>query len=259
MKKKLFFIPVAAFYLAFIFIRVLPAEELSDSLESQNVVQEKTEKLEEEDKISGVAAETKETAPLPGLEASPAVPKRRTANISSTGQKGDNFIRLNVEKDGQLMQIQIDPLAVDAYIDIRYGIQGSEDMKQAEDVLKKRMTEPEAEQKTASAPEDEVDKKVKDLVKDFEPAKKKDKSMTEQVLQHIIKAQQLFYSGDYDGALSSAKAAVRLEKTASGYSLLGSIFYVTEDTDGAIAAWEKSLSIDPNQPEVTEILNYLKQ
>lgn len=236
--------------------------EIKEKIEDNtSEIKEDIQKIDDRETIPGLKIENK-TQNLNSKEVSDD--KKTPVKSITTSRKKDNLIRLNLEKNGQKIEIQLDPLAIDAYIDIRYNnFAGSQEKQNTDEVLQDRFidnTEKEKkqeEQVMETEKEQDLEKKVKEMISEIEPAKE-DKSMTEKVLSHIIKAQELFYENDYEAALEEAKTAVRIEKTAAGYSLLGSIFYMMEDTEGAIAAWEKSLSIDPEQTEVKEVLNELK-
>ncbi|MCA9731504.1 tetratricopeptide repeat protein [candidate division KSB1 bacterium] len=74
--------------------------------------------------------------------------------------------------------------------------------------------------------------------------------LTDDIIQDINLAQQLFYQDEYDEALKILNASLAKKKTASAYALGGSIYFVSGDMKEAVHAWENALKINPGLEEL---------
>ncbi len=55
------------------------------------------------------------------------------------------------------------------------------------------------------------------------------------------------------------QASLEKKKTATAYSLGGSIYFVSGEIDEAVRAWENALKIDPDLEEVRELVGRYKE
>ena len=90
--------------------------------------------------------------------------------------------------------------------------------------------------------------------------KKKDQEdLTDDIIQDINLAQKLFYEKHFSQALKVLQASLEKKKTATAYSLGGSIYFVSGEIDEAVRAWENALKIDPDLEQVRELVGRYKE
>ncbi len=100
---------------------------------------------------------------------------------------------------------------------------------------------------------------LEDLITGFEKKKNSKEDLTDDILQDINLAQKLFYEKHFDQALKVLQASLEKKKTATAYSLGGSIYFVSGEIDEAVRAWENALKIDPDLEEVRELVGRYKE
>lgn len=74
--------------------------------------------------------------------------------------------------------------------------------------------------------------------------------------EHIEKSQKLYYKKKYGLALKEVQEGLKLNPTAMGYALEGTIYLALDDTTSAVNSWKKSLEINPNMKDIKELLEY---
>lgn len=85
-----------------------------------------------------------------------------------------------------------------------------------------------------------------------------DKNITDEILAFLTEAQSLFYKGQYREALAVLQKSIEKRPTASAYAIGGSIYYVNGDTPKAVQAWEMALQLNPDMPEIKEMIATLR-
>ena len=85
-----------------------------------------------------------------------------------------------------------------------------------------------------------------------------DKNITDEILAYLTEAQSLFYQGQYHEALTVLQKSIEKKPTASAYAIGGSIYYVNGDTPKAVQAWEMALKLNPDMPEIKEMIASLR-
>ncbi len=75
------------------------------------------------------------------------------------------------------------------------------------------------------------------------------------VLAELRKAQELFYQKKYKEAMDMTLQSLNKEETAEGHALMGTILYVLGNKNGAEKSWKQSLKLNPDMPNVTNMLN----
>ncbi|MEQ9308775.1 MAG: hypothetical protein RLN90_04920 [Balneolaceae bacterium] len=68
------------------------------------------------------------------------------------------------------------------------------------------------------------------------------------ILTYYIYAQQRFYSGDYQNALTYINMASNIKENADVLALKGSIYLGLGLTDNFVANWRQALELDPEVP-----------
>ena len=79
--------------------------------------------------------------------------------------------------------------------------------------------------------------------------------LTGKVLQELRKAQESFYGADYQQALHHVNESLKLQKSAEGYALRGTILYMQQDIRGAEYSWQEALKYNPDMPGVVDMLS----
>ncbi len=80
-----------------------------------------------------------------------------------------------------------------------------------------------------------------------------------QASKHLVYAQTYFFEKKYARALDEINRTIQYSpNSAVAYSLKGSIHYKRSERDAARTAWEKALELDPNQENVSAMLEKLK-
>jgi tetratricopeptide (TPR) repeat protein len=82
---------------------------------------------------------------------------------------------------------------------------------------------------------------------------------TNEALQHLLASLRYYFDGDYQRAKEECQTAITIAPyLALSWTRLGSIYLKLGDRDAAIDAWEKSLSIEPDNPDLREWLRRLQ-
>ena len=100
---------------------------------------------------------------------------------------------------------------------------------------------------------------LEDLITGLRKKKKDQEDLTDDIIQDINLAQKLFYKKHFDQALKVLQASLEKKKTATAYSLGGSIYFVSGEIDAAVRAWENALKIDPDLEDVRELVGRYKE
>ncbi|KAA3657932.1 MAG: hypothetical protein DWQ10_12200 [Calditrichaeota bacterium] len=131
------------------------------------------------------------------------------------------------------VEMVLDPLSTNIDLDLRRGPDGMLEVKKGDEVLTQMGTPDSTRLKDGQG-------RPYDASED----------LTDDIIQDINLAQQLFYQNEYDEALKILNASLEKKKTASAYALGGSIYFVSGDTDEAVRAWENALKINPGLDEL---------
>lgn len=87
-----------------------------------------------------------------------------------------------------------------------------------------------------------------------------DRDRTDNVVDHLFKAQQLVMSKKFTDAQEELDKALLInEYLPQAYLLRGTIFYVNKDYEQAKIAWERSIKIDPHNPQAYEYLRLVSK
>ena len=78
--------------------------------------------------------------------------------------------------------------------------------------------------------------------------------LTGKVLVALRKAQETFYKADYPKSLEYVNESLRLQKSAEGYALRGTILYMQQHYQGAERSWKEALKYNPDMPGVVDML-----
>ena len=100
---------------------------------------------------------------------------------------------------------------------------------------------------------------LEDLVTKMGKKKNSEDDLTDDIIQDINLAQKLFYEKHFDQALKVLQASLEKKKTATAYSLGGSIYFVSGEINEAVKAWENALKIDPDLEKVRELVGRYKE
>ncbi len=72
--------------------------------------------------------------------------------------------------------------------------------------------------------------------------------------KYLVMGHKYLKAKQYDMAIKYYNASAKVQPTYQAYQFLGTAYYKKGDTDKARAAYEKSLSLNPNNPQVKNIL-----
>ena len=100
---------------------------------------------------------------------------------------------------------------------------------------------------------------LEDLITGLKKKKNNQEDLTDDIIQDINLAQRLFYEKHFEQALKVLQASLEKKKTATAYSLGGSIYFVSGEIDAAVRAWENALKIDPDLEEVRQLVGRYKE
>lgn len=75
----------------------------------------------------------------------------------------------------------------------------------------------------------------------------------------LIRARQAYFNGDYDRALEQILRSIEQNpNNPQAYAMLGSLYYTVDWKQLALKYWEKSLTLDPDNPEIQELVFKLR-
>ncbi len=80
---------------------------------------------------------------------------------------------------------------------------------------------------------------------------------TDKVLHTFRKSQDFFYQKDYDKALEMINKSINTMETAEAYALKGSIYFMKGQNNIAKTNWQKALGINPDMPNVSDMIKKL--
>ncbi|HEX9843227.1 MAG TPA: hypothetical protein VGC20_10785 [bacterium] len=76
-----------------------------------------------------------------------------------------------------------------------------------------------------------------------------------QATTYLIKARQAYFNGDYDRALDQILQSIAQNpNNPQAYAMLGSLYYAVDWKQLAVKYWEKSLTLDPENREIQELV-----
>lgn len=77
---------------------------------------------------------------------------------------------------------------------------------------------------------------------------------------YLLRARKAYFNQNYDRALSHILKAVAVEpRSPQAYSMLGSLYFTINWKTLALKYWEKSLSLDPDNREIEELVAQLRE
>ena len=80
-----------------------------------------------------------------------------------------------------------------------------------------------------------------------------------QATTFLIKARQAYFNGDYDRALDQILQSIAQNpNNPQAYAMLGSLYYAVDWKQLALKYWEKSLTLDPQNREIQELVTKLR-
>lgn len=145
------------------------------------------------------------------------------------------------QKDTDIEMV-LDPLSTNIDLDLKRHPDGTWEVKKGDDVL------------TQLGPKDSTKTSPYNAAP-FDPSE----DLTDDIIQDINLAQQLFYKNEYDQALKILNSSLEKKKTASAYSLGGSIYFVNGEVNEAVRAWENALKINPELDELKGLVARYKE
>jgi hypothetical protein len=75
----------------------------------------------------------------------------------------------------------------------------------------------------------------------------------------LIRARQAYFNGDYDRALDQILQSIAQNpNNPQAYAMLGSLYYAVDWKQLALKYWEKSLTLDPDNREIQELVARLR-
>jgi hypothetical protein len=76
---------------------------------------------------------------------------------------------------------------------------------------------------------------------------------------YLIRARQAFFNGDYDRALEQILQSISQNaNNPQAYAMLGSLYYAVDWKQLALKYWEKSLTLDPDNRELRDLVAKLR-
>lgn len=80
-----------------------------------------------------------------------------------------------------------------------------------------------------------------------------------QATTFLIRARQAFFAGNYDRALDQILQSIEQNpNNPQAYAMLGSLYYAVDWKQLALKYWEKSLTLDPDNQEIQELVAKLR-
>jgi cytochrome c-type biogenesis protein CcmH/NrfG len=71
----------------------------------------------------------------------------------------------------------------------------------------------------------------------------------------LIRARQAYFNGNYDRALDQILQSIAQNpNNPQAYAMLGSLYYAVDWKQLAVKYWEKSLTLDPENREIQELV-----
>ncbi len=170
----------------------------------------------------------------------------KTGEVSPSPSGAGQYLLIRFHQNDTDVEMVIDPHTTNLNLDLVRGADGTMEISRGDSVLYKK-DEP-AEK--AESGDELAATKGKNL---------DEKTLTDDIIGDINLAQKMFYEHKYDEALQVLQQSLQKKRTATAYALGGSIYYVSGDMDAAVSAWENALKINPNLPQVRElVLRYKK-
>lgn len=170
-----------------------------------------------------------------------------TADSSAVGKlKKKTYLKVKFHQNDTDVELVLDPEAQNLALDFVRGPDGKLQVFDGDSSLINNEKEPEL-----------TDGLLKKLQNKKEALDKED--LTDEIVQDINEAQRLFYQKEYEQALKVLQASLEKRKSATAYALGGSIYYVNGDIEDAVNAWENALKINPDLPDVKELVARYKQ
>ncbi|MGL1904047.1 MAG: tetratricopeptide repeat protein [Fibrobacterales bacterium] len=156
------------------------------------------------------------------------------------------------------IKMQVDPFDEDLYIDMRGGLHSTQSISantNSIDTVYQISKQPEQSQGQPQGgqrpiPNSEVQKNMQNM----QPQK-----MNNSVLAHIRRAQDYFYKKQYEDAVEAVNQSLQIQKTAEGYALIGSIYYMMDEIPWAITQWRNALELNPDMIEIQKMLEKIKR
>jgi len=172
---------------------------------------------------------------------------RGNAVEDSSGTDQKAYLKVKFHQNDTEVELILDPEATNLALDFVRGADGKLQVFQGDSAL---IGDPDA-------PEQSDEGLLEKLTRNPEALDSED--LTDEIIQDINLAQRLFYQKQYEEALRVLQASLQKKKSATAYALGGSIYYVNGDIDEAVNAWENALRINPDLPDVRELVNQYKQ
>lgn len=175
-------------------------------------------------------------------KSTPEITSKRTSKDSGMQQ----YVKLKIEdkERGQEMEICLDPIYVDMNLDIP--------RKKTESKERPEKHSPELEG-TKLKSVDNVVKYVDKSLEEKSPGKEQP-TISQKVLDELLKAQKLYYAKKYNAALNMVQKSLSKQETALGYALEGSIYFTLGDLNLAMESWQAALRLNPDMDEVRTVL-----
>ncbi|MGL1936904.1 MAG: hypothetical protein OCD01_17890 [Fibrobacterales bacterium] len=156
------------------------------------------------------------------------------------------------------IKMEVDPFDEDLYIDMRGGMHSKQSISartnsvdtvyQISQSDEKSQGQPQGAQRPI--PNSEVQQNMQNM---------KPQQMNNSVLAHIRRAQDSFYKKQYEDAIEAVNQSLQIQKTAEGYALMGSIYYMMDEIPWAITQWRNALELNPDMIEIQKMLEKIKR
>ncbi len=155
------------------------------------------------------------------------------------------YLTIKFQQEDTEVEMVIDPLVTNLQLDLKRKPGSSVEIS------------PDPDNKTDSSAVKPVHREPKtELLADS--LSQYDKTITDEILAYLTEAQSLFYKGQHREALAVLQKSIEKRPTASAYAIGGSIYYVNGDTPKAVQAWETALKLNPDMPEIKEMIATLR-
>jgi tetratricopeptide (TPR) repeat protein len=156
------------------------------------------------------------------------------------------------------IKMDVDPFDEDLYIDMRGGKHSNQSISaktHSVDTVYQISQSPESSDRGQPKPNKPIpNEQVQQNMQNMQPQK-----MNNSVLSHIRRAQDYFYKKQYEDAIDAVNQSLQVQKTAEGYALMGSIYYMMDEIPWAINQWRNALELNPDMIEIQKMLEKIKR
>ena len=200
-----------------------------------------------------------------GLEEPPVAKEKvamDTTEVAIPGQlqtelKGDKlvkrmsypYLQVRFKQNDTEVEMMLDPSMTNLVLDLKRSKDVEFDVQHGDSMITQHNRDKPGRYGKSTSPADSLH------VSKFD----NDEDLTDDIIREIQLAQQLFYDKDFEGALKVLNQSIAKKPTASAYALGGSIHFFNGEMDQAVQAWESALNINPQIPEIADLVRKYKK